>query len=75
VTILALHEVIRRFGDDLAFFQCAYRWKFGKDVDVWGDVLQWRLHKLAPQYAHDFISMMGTPANDAVVQKRQDPRK
>lgn len=75
MTELIVTEMVGRYGGDLMFFQVAYLWKYGKQADVYGDVLAWRVQRAIPQYVHDFVSSIGTQSNDAVVQKRQDPRK
>ena len=51
-----LEEAIKRSGgDDLIFFQSAYIWRFKKQVDMFGDVLAWRVQKAIPQYIKEYL--------------------
>ena len=54
--IILIQEAIKqRGGDDLMFFQSAYLWRFGKLVDISGDVLAWRTQHQIQPYIREYI--------------------
>jgi len=53
--LLMVKELIqRKGGDDLLFFQTAFQWRYGKQIDVWGDILAYRLQGKLPQYVLEY---------------------
>jgi len=48
-------QAILRTNDDYMFFQSAYQWKYGKQMDVHGDVIAWRVQETIPAYVSDFV--------------------
>lgn len=54
--ILILRELIKRSGgDDFLFFQTAFQWCYGKQIDVWGDILAYRLQGHVPNYVQKYV--------------------
>lgn len=41
---------------DTDFFRSAYIWRFGKIENVYGDVLQYRVHGVIPSYVAEYVS-------------------
>lgn len=54
--LLGLCEVLeRRRIDALTFFRAAYQWRFGRDVDLSGDVLAWKQSQVVPDYVNRYV--------------------
>ena len=54
--ILMLEELIRRSGGtDMQYFESAYYWKYGKLVNVFGDILAYRTQGHVPRYVQEYI--------------------
>ena len=55
-------QSILRDNDDYMFFQVAYQWRYGKQVEVHGDVVAWRVQQVIPAYVASFVQHVRSAA-------------
>ncbi len=44
--------------EDVTFFRMAHLYQYGRDVDVWNDIAQYRLHGIIPSFVVNYLKML-----------------